>query len=111
MNGEELRGCKPHRTRIRTRWTSNRGMVADKKEECGAMQMKVLSYSCGVGSIGTRNDEREGKAVRLQKQGRRRSGAVLHARLILLTAHRESGMNEHHTPKSSEFYSLLMLPR
>lgn len=36
----------------------------------------------------------EARAVTLQKQGRRRSQAALHARLVLLTAHQESGMNE-----------------
>lgn len=52
-----------------------------------------------MGSIGTRNDEREAKAVTLQKQGRRRSETALHARLVLLTAHQESRMNDHFTPQ------------
>ena len=75
-----------------------------EREERSVVLCKWKScLTLAVGSIGTRNDEREGEAVTLQKQGRRRSGAALHARLVLLTAHQESSINDHFTPKSSLF--------
>lgn len=72
MNGEGLRGRKPHSARIRTRWISSGGMVADKEEECGVMQMEVLSYSCGGQHWHKRAVSEKGEAVTLQRQGRRR---------------------------------------
>lgn len=83
----------------------SRGMVADKKEECVVLCKWKSCLTLAVGSIGSRNDERDGKAVTLQKQGRRRSEAALHARQVLLTAHQESRMNDHFTPKPGFYFA------
>lgn len=106
MNGEGLRGRKPHSTRIRTRWISSRGMVAHKKEECECGVEWKSCLTLAVGSTGTRNDERERENSNTAETGEgRRSEAALHARLVLLTAHQETRINDHFHQKPFRMFA------
>ncbi|KAI4813742.1 hypothetical protein KUCAC02_002972 [Chaenocephalus aceratus] len=99
MNGDGLRGRKTTQT--------DQDKMDIKQKDGGRQERRGVwcrwkyCLTLTEGSISTSNDEQEGKAVTLQKQGRRRSGTAPHARLVLLTAHQESRTNGHFTPKPS----------
>lgn len=102
MNGE-VRRRKRHTDQDKMDMKQRDG-GGQKKNEKGERVVCVCVRVCANGSVLLRRGgqlwhrktmEGEGESSRTpQKQGRRRSGAALHARLLLLTAHQESRMNE-----------------
>lgn len=101
-------------TRIRTRWISSKrdGGGQERGVWCYANGSLVLLLRWAALAQETMSEKEKQKAVLLQKQGRRRSETAPHARLLILTAHQESGINQiiapnpHHLHYIAAFCSL-----
>ena len=80
-----------------------------KQRDGGRQEIGVWCYADGGlvllwrwAALAQESDEREGKSSNTAETGEETfTQTALHARLVLLTAHQESRMNDHFTPKSS----------